>query len=308
MELSAQSVSVVIPCYNASRFLRETLDSAIGQTHPPLEILVIDDGSTDDSANIARSYGPPVRVISQPNQGESVARNRGIDEARGEWIAFLDADDVWLPEKLARQLAAVDSDEVVCVHTNLYYFGDRQGLLLLDHSVGNRRYELENLAKRNAFATPSTMLVRRSNSPRFPVWTQHAEDWIYCLELVEKGQVRLVDEPLVGYRQHSTAQSRSIKTRSGWHRSMIAWLELKQIEIGQAAFDSLKGHHCAELLDIAWELKWQREWSEFVEVRAYLAKCDPHSDGIQKLMQTPLYPPWMYSLADRMRSLGKSKA
>ena len=297
----------MIPCYNASRFLRETLDSALAQTHLPLEILVVDDGSTDDSAEIARSYGPPVRVISQPNQGESVARNRGIDEAQGEWIAFLDADDLWAPEKLERQLAAVDSEEVVCVHTNLYYFGDRQGLLLLDDSIGNQRYELENLARRNAFATPSAMLVRRSHSPRFPVWTQHAEDWIYCLELVEKGQVRLIDEPLVGYRQHSSAQSRSIKTKSGWHRSMITWLESKQTEIGQPAVDAIKRHHCAELLEIAWQLKCQREWAEFRAVREYLEKCNHNADGIEELMRTPLYPPWMYSLVDRMRSLGQSK-
>ena len=96
-------VTVVIPCFNAARFLRETLESALNQSHAPIEVLVIDDGSTDQSAAIAASYGPPVRVISQTNQGESVARNRGIEEARGSWIAFLDADDIWLPEKLERQ-------------------------------------------------------------------------------------------------------------------------------------------------------------------------------------------------------------
>jgi len=78
---------------------------------------VIDDGSSDNSAEIAAAFGPPVRVLRQPNQGESVARNRGMEEARGSWIAFLDADDLWRPRKLESQLALVD-DGVVAVHTN----------------------------------------------------------------------------------------------------------------------------------------------------------------------------------------------
>ncbi len=98
------SVSVVIPCYNGAPFLRETLDSVLAQTHAPLEVIVVDDGSTDASAAIAESYGPPVRVIRQQNQGESVAQNRGIDESQGRWIAFLDSDDVWKPTKLERQI------------------------------------------------------------------------------------------------------------------------------------------------------------------------------------------------------------
>lgn len=101
------TVSVIVPCYNGARYLRETLASALGQTRAPLEVLVVDDGSTDDSAGVAEAFGLPVRVIRQANGGESTARNRGIDEARGDWLAFLDADDVWEPHKLERQLAAV---------------------------------------------------------------------------------------------------------------------------------------------------------------------------------------------------------
>ena len=115
------SVTVVIPCFNAAPFLRATLESALNQSHAPCEVLVIDDGSTDQSAAIAASYGPPVRVISQANQGESVARNRGIEEARGSWIAFLDSDDLWMPEKLERQLTAAQPG-VACIHTNFRPF------------------------------------------------------------------------------------------------------------------------------------------------------------------------------------------
>lgn len=94
MTVQAPSISIIVPCYNAEKFLRATLESALGQTRPPMEIIVIDDGSTDGSAAIAESFGPPVRVIRQANQGESVARNRGIAEAQGDYLFFLDADDL----------------------------------------------------------------------------------------------------------------------------------------------------------------------------------------------------------------------
>ena len=97
------SVSVVIPAYNAARFLLETLESVRRQSRQPLEVLVVDDGSTDDTARIARDV-PGVRVVRQANAGVSAARNRGIEEARGSLIAFLDADDAWREDKLAIQL------------------------------------------------------------------------------------------------------------------------------------------------------------------------------------------------------------
>jgi len=94
------SISIVVPCHNAESFLRETLDSALHQTCPPREVIVVDDGSTDDSAAIAQSYGPPVRVVRQSNQGAARARHVGVDSARGDLIAFLDAGDVAPPIRL----------------------------------------------------------------------------------------------------------------------------------------------------------------------------------------------------------------
>jgi len=109
------TVSIVIPCYNAAPFLRETLDSALGQTHPPLEVIVVDDGSTDDSAAIAESYGPPVRVIRQKNQGESVARNRGLSEVKGSHVMFLDADDLLVQGAVERLMQAAQGDRETVV-------------------------------------------------------------------------------------------------------------------------------------------------------------------------------------------------
>ena len=103
------NVAVVIPVYNGARFLGEALASVLAQTYPPAEVVVVDDGSTDDSAKIAASFNG-VRVLMQANAGPSAARNAGVAGSSAVVIAFLDADDTWLPRKLERQVAALESD------------------------------------------------------------------------------------------------------------------------------------------------------------------------------------------------------
>lgn len=98
-------VSVVIPTYNRARWLRDAIRSALQQSHRPLEILVVDDGSTDDTGKLCADMGPLVRHIRQEHSGAAVARNRGLEEARGEYVAFLDSDDLWQPRKLEVHLA-----------------------------------------------------------------------------------------------------------------------------------------------------------------------------------------------------------
>lgn len=102
-------VSVIIPAYNAAETLRDAIDSVLAQTYPAYEIIVVDDGSRDATAELAQAYREPVRLIRQTNAGPAAARNAGIAAASGELIAFLDADDVWLPSKLGSQVAFLAS-------------------------------------------------------------------------------------------------------------------------------------------------------------------------------------------------------
>ncbi|MEJ5260300.1 MAG: glycosyltransferase family 2 protein [Anaerohalosphaeraceae bacterium] len=97
-------ISVIIPAYNAETVIRRAIDSVLAQTLPPCEIIVVDDGSADGTRQAVQSYGGRIRYIRQDNQGASAARNAGIQAASGEWIAFLDADDEWLPDRLALQV------------------------------------------------------------------------------------------------------------------------------------------------------------------------------------------------------------
>ena len=102
-------VSVIIPVYNGGRYLRSALESVFAQTYQPIEVIVVDDGSADDSGVIAQSF-PDVRYIHQENQGVAAARNNGLEAARGEFLAFLDQDDLWTPEKLKLQISQLQSD------------------------------------------------------------------------------------------------------------------------------------------------------------------------------------------------------
>jgi glycosyltransferase involved in cell wall biosynthesis len=116
-------VSVIIPAFNAEAFLARALHSVEAQTYGDYEVVLIDDGSTDGTAEIARSF-KSVRYFHQSNQHQAVARNRGLKEAEGELIAFLDADDEWLPEKLERQLALMEGNESRISYTDTYYAKD----------------------------------------------------------------------------------------------------------------------------------------------------------------------------------------
>ncbi|MFM6154726.1 MAG: glycosyltransferase family 2 protein, partial [Sphaerospermopsis kisseleviana] len=107
-------VSVIIPVYNGDRHLAQAIESVLNQTYQPFEVIVVDDGSTDNSANVACSY-KEVHYLYQPNQGVAVARNTGISQARGEFIAFLDQDDLWTPDKLTVQV------DYLLKHENIGY-------------------------------------------------------------------------------------------------------------------------------------------------------------------------------------------
>lgn len=106
--MSNPLVSIVIPVYNGGRFLRTALESVLAQDYQPYEIIIVDDGSSDNTAEVARSV-PGARYYYQANQGVSAARNKGILAARGEYLAFLDADDIWAPEKLSLQVSLLRS-------------------------------------------------------------------------------------------------------------------------------------------------------------------------------------------------------
>ena len=203
-------VTVVVPAWNTSSVLAEALDSIRAQTFRDFEVLVVDDGSTDDTAKVAERHGAEdgrFCLICQVHAGVSIARNTAVAEARGEWIAFLDADDVWLPAKLERQLALLEQDPAAdLLFTNFFLWdGSRDlGLAYAPSAVLPEGNPLQALIL-SCFLLPSTVMVRRERLLEigaFDPALHMAEDWDLWLRLAERGiHARGLAEPLARYRR-----------------------------------------------------------------------------------------------------------
>lgn len=295
------TVSVVIPCYNGAGFLGEALASVLAQTHPVLEVILVDDGSTDDSAEIAAAFGSPVRVLRQPNRGESVARNRGVRESRGEWIAFLDADDAWLPERLAAQFAQCPAD-AVALHCNLIFFGAENYTTRIEETPADLRYSLAELCCRNWFHTPSAVIVRRDVCPPFQEQVRYGEDLLFFLEMVQAGPVSLCAVPLVRYRQHALAQSSRAETRIGWFGTIDAWLSQNRAKVAEDAAELVRQYWLQELARFAWSLKDQRRWDDYWHVRRFLAGHRGYAE-VDEVLSHHVYPRMLYRLKDGLARL-----
>lgn len=194
----APLVSVVIPAYNYGQYLAEAIDSALAQTHEPIEVVVIDDGSTDDTAATARRYGGRIRYHFQANAGPSAARNTGARLARGDYIVCLDADDAIEPSYVAECVRAIEaSPDASYIYTQMQVFGREER--------GTRfpEFNLTEL-KRGNFIRMSA-LVRRELLLAFPLREslRQWEDWDFFLTLAENGHAgRLLDKQLLRYRTH----------------------------------------------------------------------------------------------------------
>ena len=201
-------VSVIIPTYNHGVFLPAALASVQAQTYQPVEIIVVDDYSTDDTEQImTRHASTAVRYIKSANKGiVATSRNVGIRAARGDFVAFLDADDVWQPDKLARQLPHLADRSVVAVASDLRYAGAQQYAPSRRGrgATGYRDYRHQEIVRGNPIAT-STVVLRRKDlddaggfdeAPEF----RFIEDWELWLRLSVDRSVRVLQEPLVIYR------------------------------------------------------------------------------------------------------------
>lgn len=197
-------ISVVIPAYNAAHFLRRSLQSVFAQTLKPIEVLVVDDGSTDDTAAVAAQLG--ATVVSRPNGGLSAARNSGIQRAVGDWVALLDADDAWSPGKLQAQAERV-TDTTVLVYTGIRIVGEegvRQVCSATDPAVARKILRYRNCI------TPSTVLIRRDALSRvggFREDLRACEDWDMWVRLQKVGAFAAVHDALTDYHVYSSSMS-----------------------------------------------------------------------------------------------------
>ena len=202
-------VSVVIPTYNCARFLGRTIDSALGQTYRDFEVIVVDDGSTDETQSLVVGYGEAVHYVYQPNQGASAARNVALSRAGGEFIAYLDADDLWSPEKLARQIEYLDAHPACgFVHTEVSVIDERDQILYARFNQETGRAVPQGQCVRDVLLRSHiqtlTVVERRSafdNAGSFDLRLPVAQDYLHWIHVVLRGyEVGYLPEPLGQYR------------------------------------------------------------------------------------------------------------
>jgi glycosyltransferase involved in cell wall biosynthesis len=204
------TVSVVIPCFNQARYLRSAIESALGQHLRPLECIVVDDGSTDETAALAESLG--VIVLMQANRGVSEARNAGLAAARGDLVVFLDADDELLPDALAHGAAALTAADGLAAVVGRCQGMDAQGRPL---RTGQHAIDPSNLygewLSRNFVWTPGAAMFRRAALLRiggFPAGRGPAADYAVYLRLARTNEIASHAREVVRYRQHDASMSR----------------------------------------------------------------------------------------------------
>ena len=209
-----ETVSVIIPYYRASQTIARAVESALGQTVRPHEILIIDDGCPEDAATATEQFGSPVKLIRKENGGAASARNLGIEHAQGAWIAFLDADDYWEPSKLERQLAV--SEGVGLIGTKWFieasgssrWIEEVEDPIFFGRAFKPRGCEAFHVAM-NLWT--SALLVRRRvlGEQRFVPGLEPAEDRDLWIRLAASTAVYLVPEPLATYTQRPDSLSNS---------------------------------------------------------------------------------------------------
>ncbi len=213
-------ISVVIPSYNSAAYLADAIDSALKQTLAPLEVIVVNDGSTDETAQILERYRGRICCITQENRGLAGARNRGIAAAQGDLIAFLDADDIWFPEKLEKQLQCLEEHpQAALVHSQPYYWDTGTGEKWTRSNHG--RHEYVGLCYHRLFFKPGalagSMIVRKECLAEVGVFDERirgagGEDYDLCLRIARHYEFAFVDEPLFLYRLHSSNLTKQRRT------------------------------------------------------------------------------------------------
>jgi glycosyltransferase involved in cell wall biosynthesis len=237
--VAAPLVSVVVPVHDGERFIGATLDSALGQTYRSLEVVVVDDGSSDRTRAIVEARAaadPRVRLVTQANRGVAAARNRGIAEARGELIAPLDADDLWDPAKIERQVRRMieAGDDTGLVYCWWVWIDDAGAILDRSPHWRIEGHSADALLQVNYTGSASVPLFRRrclEEAGGYDVTLRaragdSCEDWDVALKIAERSRVAVVPSLLVGYRRRR--DSMSTQTDRMWRAHTLVMNGVRQ--------------------------------------------------------------------------------
>ncbi len=253
-------ISVIIPAHNVARFVGRTLDSVLQQTHHALDVIVVDDGSTDNTANIVHDIAqrdPRVRVLRTDKLGVSAARNLAIAQAKAQLIAPVDADDIWHPDKLTRQLAVMraGSERLGLVYCWSRGIDDNDRVILPSWNDSSARGDvLQDIVIRGIAGNGSTTLIKRrfiEEVGGFDTTATLSEDWKFYTALAGVCEFDVVPQYLVGYRLHEDSASMvDLGRMEQAIAGCTAWIKQRWPELPAQVFvdrDNLLGTYLAFL-------------------------------------------------------------
>ena len=292
------TVSVVIPAYNAARYLAEAIDACLAQTLSPHEIIVVDDGSKDETPDICARYGSRIVTIRQANKGEAGARNTALGVATGEFIALLDADDTCAPQRFEQQVTALlaQPDAIAC-YSGHWVFSDEGTMGRYAGDPQAAGSSAEDFAA-DLLVHPITMMFRRQAAQglEFPVGLHSGGDMVFSALLRRRGAVIILPDVLYGYRRHQaqiTASEHylaSLRYRLAWlkeHAGRV-WPDLDiaewEVRVWHAMSRGLRRHY------------WARRKAEFQRMKRVLNEQWPAHVPKADELGWHWYPDWLWNV------------
>jgi glycosyltransferase involved in cell wall biosynthesis len=265
-------VSIVIICYNQAHFLAEAIQSVIDQDYSNKEIIVVNDGSVDNTREVALSFGDSVRYFEQENSGVAVARNRGIKESTGEYICLLDSDDIYMPHFLSTLASYLDNYPAVGLICSDALFFDREGAVGLRSKIVNKPKCEENFRWETVEFTayPSTVMFRSSCLQKTGTFEEGlskvgSNDWLMWVKMSLHCNLAYIKRPLVKYRLHESNASKNEQQIVLSSRKASAFI------VNSSIFMEYPPHFRAKLLFFRFATTWH-EGSKMISIQ-YFAKA-----------------------------------
>lgn len=282
---TAPVVSVIIPAFNASRWIGMSLDSARAQTLREIEIIVVDDGSVDDTPEVVAEFArrdSRIRLIRRENSGVGAARNVGIQAARGKFIATLDADDLWTPTKLEKQVRRIgqcgertaivycwyqhvdEEGDELCSHFPFTVEGEARRAIILRNFLGNASVPL---FRAEALRQTGLYLTREEQGG-----VQGCEDWDLSIRVAEAWEIGVVPEVLVGYRQSASCMSLGAAAMAASFRVVMDRARQRNSDLPPALFRWAEGHFQSYLVSKSYS---SCDYRSCLAAVARAVSCDP---------------------------------
>lgn len=289
-------VSVVVTCFNYGKYLRQSIDSVLGQTYPHLEIIVVNDGSTDNTEEVISEYlgDPRIIYISQENSGQTVAKNVGVRQSRGDFVAFLDADDLWCLDKLEKQMILFDDRGVGVVYCRAKYLDENSDMFEYDMTslyLQPRRGMVTDWLFFDNFVQFSSTVVRRECLERFGLFDVSLKmgiDWDLWLRVSTAYRFDFVDERLFYYRMgHSGQMSKNLEERQRCSdRIMSSFLERFPGVVSEATVRKAISVTCCNRGDYLRQIDRSRSYHYFFKALKYnLAELGAYKGLLKNLLK-----------------------